>query len=277
MSASWYDTCYRKLFYDFHSPGATVGLASAFDAERWAERLQAANAQGVSVFTKGGYGYSFYRQGSIRYVHPHLPEGLDMLEEQIAALHKRDMRAIGYYHTFNSEPVARDHPDWIQRDADGAPRDTRICLLSPLLEEWMLPHIEEIVSLYDVDSMFFDGTYAHDICYCDACRQRFADATGGLALPADDDDSNWPRFVAWKLEALREVRQAVCDAVHRQEPEVVVSINWAYTQRQPEVVPEGIGALVADIFPDDQFFNGSYLSRYWATLERPFDVMNTFR
>jgi hypothetical protein len=38
MSASWYATSYRKLFFDFDSPGTTVGLVSAFDAERWAER-----------------------------------------------------------------------------------------------------------------------------------------------------------------------------------------------------------------------------------------------
>ena len=31
---------------------------------------------------------------------------------------------------------------------------------------------------------------------------------------------------------------------------------------------------VADIYTDDQVFNGSYFSRYWATLERLFDIMN---
>ncbi|MFN2230812.1 MAG: alpha-L-fucosidase, partial [Anaerolineae bacterium] len=275
MSRSWYDTSYRKLFFDFHSPGTAAGLAAAFDAERWADRVQRANAQAVSVFTKGGYGYSFYRKGSIRYVHPHLPPGLDMLEEQIAALHERGIRAIGYYHTFNSEPVARDHPDWVERDADGQPRDRSICMLGPLAEEWMLPHIAEIVSLYDVDAMFFDGTYAHGVCHCPACRERYAEASGGLSLPRDETDPQWPQYVAWALQAYRELRQSICDVIHEHRPEAVVSFNWAYTQRQPEVVPEGVGALTADILPDDQSFNGSYLSRYWATLGRPFDIMNS--
>lgn len=275
MSRSWYDTSYRKLFFDFHSPGTAVGLASAFDAERWAARVQEANAQAVSVFTKGGYGYSFYRKGSIRYIHPHLPPGLDMLEEQITALHERGIRAIGYYHTFNSEPVARDHPDWVERDADGQPRDRSICMLGPLAEEWMLPHIAEIVSLYDVDAMFFDGTYAHSVCHCPACQERYAEASGGLSLPKDETDSQWRHYVAWALQAYRELRRSICDVIHERRPEAVVSFNWAYTQRQPEVVPEGVGALTADILPDDQSFNGSYLSRYWATLGRPFDIMNS--
>ncbi len=275
MTRSWYDTSYRKLFFDFHSPGSAVGLASAFDAERWADRVQEANAQAVSVFAKGGYGYSFYQRGSIRYVHPHLPPGLDMLEEQITALHKRGIRAIGYYHTFGSEPVARDHPDWLERDAEGQPRGRSICMLGPLAEGWMLPHIGEIVSLYDVDAMFFDGTYAHGVCYCAACQQRFAEASGGLSLPRDATDAQWRPYVAWALRAYRDLRQSICDVIHRHHPGLVVSFNWAYTQRQPEVVPESVGALVADILPQDQAFNGSYLARYWATLGRPFDVMNS--
>ena len=275
MGSTWYDTSYRKLFFDFHSPGATVGLASAFDAERWAERLQQANAQAVSVFTKGGYGYSFYQKGTIRYKHPHLAEGLDMVEEQLHALHKRGMRAIGYYHTFNSEPIARDYPDWRKLDAEGKPVGTSICMLSPLTQKWMIPHIEEIVSLYDLDAMFFDGTYAFSTCYCAHCQRRFSEATGGLTFPKDENDPNWVRYVAWVMGAYRDVRKAICDAIHKCRPGLPISFNWVYAQLHPEAVPKHVGVLMADVFPQDQAFDSSYLARYWATLERPFDIMNS--
>ncbi len=284
--STWYQTSYRKLFFDFHSPGSTVDLAADFDAERWAERLDEANAQAVSVFTKCGYGWSFYQKGHIRYRHPHLPPGLDMLEAQIATLHRRGLKAIGYYHTFNSEPIARDHPEWLNREANGKPFGTACCMLSPLLDEWMLPHIAEIVTHYDVDSMFFDGTYAHVPCYCEHCRRRFAEASGGKEIPILPEgrtalspeaarDPLWREYGAWYLAAFREVRQRICDTIHAHRPEVVVSINWAYAPRMPEVVPAGIGALVADIFPEDQVQNGSYFASYWSTLGRPFDVMNS--
>jgi len=166
MGASWYGTRYWKLFFDFHSPGATAGLAAAFDAERWADRVRATGAQAISACTKCGYGYSFYQKGHMRYQHPHLPPGLDMLAEQIVAFHGRGIRVIGYYHTCNSEPIAAEHPEWLQRDEEGTPHDIQVCLLSPLLEEWMLPHIDEIVVNYNVDGMFFDGSVAHIICHC---------------------------------------------------------------------------------------------------------------
>ncbi len=272
---SWYDTSYRKLFFDFHSPGATVGLAAGFDAARWADRLVAANAEAVSVFIKGGYGYSFYRQGEIRYVHPSLPEGLDMVQEQIDALHARGLKAIGYYHTFNSEPVARDHPEWRRVNAEGEADETSICMLGPLTDEWMLPHIAEAVRLYDLDALFFDGTYGHAPCYCDACQAAWAEASGGAPIPTGPDEPGWAAWVAWELERYRELRQRICDAIHEIKPDMVVSFNWAYAPRMPEPVPEGVGNLVADIYPDDQAFNGSYFSRYWSLLGVPFDIMNT--
>ncbi len=275
MSGSWYDTSFRKLFFDFHSHSAAVGLAGAFDAEAWADQLVAARVQAASVFCKCGFGWSFYQQGSVRYQHPQLPAGLDMLGEQIEAFHRRGLKAIGYYHTFNSEPIARDHPEWLERHADGTARGLSGCLLSPLFDEWMLPHVAEIVSLYDVDSLFFDGTYAHSPCWCEACCRRFAAASGGQAVPSGPKDAAWGEYVAWKLQALREVRQAICETIHGVRDDVVVSINWAYTPRMPEVVPAGIGALVADIMPEDQVYNGSYLSSLWALSERPFDIMNS--
>ncbi|MHB1357884.1 MAG: DUF4838 domain-containing protein, partial [Anaerolineae bacterium] len=245
---SWYDTSFRKLFFDFHSPGNTVGLASRYDAEKWAERVQAANAQAVSVITKCGFGYSYYQKGHIRYVHPQLAAGVDMLGEQIEALHRRGIKALGYYHTFNSEPIAGEHPEWLEREADGKEKGTQVCLLSPLVKEWMLPHIVEIITNYDVDGMFFDGTYAYSICHCESCQKRFADDTGGLAIPKDKKDTNAARYVAWKLEQFVALRQQIADTIHAHRPEVIVSVNWAYSPRAPEVVPAGIDNLIADIF-----------------------------
>ncbi|MHB9031998.1 MAG: alpha-amylase family protein [Anaerolineae bacterium] len=270
----WYETSYRKLFFDFHSAGTVVGLASRFDAEQWAERIQAANAQAVSVITKCGFGYSYYQKGHIRYVHPQLAAGVDMLGEQITALHKRGLKALGYYHTFNSEPLARDHPEWLEQHPQGQGEHNAICMMSPMVEEWMLPHIAEIVSNYDVDSMFFDGTYAHSICYCPSCRKRYEAASGGLAIPADYHDPNARKYIAWRLDQFQVLRQQIIDTIHNLRPEVAVSFNWVYSPRAVETVPAGVDNLIADIYTDDQVFNGSYFARYWATLERPFDIMN---
>jgi len=273
-ASSWYATSFRKLFFDFHSPGAAVGLARDFHAERWADRVAAAGAQAVSAFTKCAFGWSFYRKGSVRYVHPELPDGLDMLEAQVDAFHRRGIRVIGYYHVFNSEPLVRDRPEWRALAPDGTPRDNLMCVQGPLFQEWMLPHLEEIVSSYDVDSMFFDGSYAHSPCHCESCKRRFADEVGG-ELPASPESGSWREYVSWMLDDYRRIRARIAEVIHGCRPEVIISHNWVYTMRMPEVVPDHVGALMIDIVPDDQVLNGSYQARHWATTGVPFDIMNS--
>jgi len=263
-SHDWYATAYRKLFFDFHSQSTAVGLASAFDAEKWARRVEEANAQAVSVFTKCGRGWSFYRKGRVRYVHPQLPAGLDMLEEQIRTLHRRGIRAMGYYHVFGSEPLVRDRPGWVQRNAAGEASPTAICKLGPVVEEHWMPHLEEIVSNYEVDAMFFDGDYA-GACYCDHCRQRFRQIAGA-DIPKSNADPVWNRFVAWNLEEHRRVRQRIAETIHKVRPGLPILHNWVYAIRHPELVPDHVGGMMGDIQPDDQGFNGSYHARWWAPL-----------
>ncbi len=272
---SWYETSFRKLFFDYHSHETVKGLAAGFDAERWADRLAEANVQAVSVFTKCGSGWSFYRKGTVRYVHPQLPAGLDMLDAQIDALHRRNIKAIGYYSAFNSDPVGRDFPDWRVLTSKGEPNGTSICMQSPLLEKWVLPHVEEIITNYDVDGMFFDGLFArNEACHCPSCRKRFQ-KEAGLPLPAGRDDPNWPVYVKWSLEDFRRIRQTISDLIHRHRPKIAVSYNWICTMRMPEIFPPHIDNLMIDISPEDQLFNGSYQARNWAVSGLPFDIMNS--
>ena len=65
------------------------------------------------------------------------------------------------------------------------------------------------------------------------------------------------------------------EAVHQTRPGVLVSFNWIYTPRLPETPPAEVGFLMCDIFPEDQLFAASYLGKYWATLGKPFDIMDT--
>ncbi len=114
-----------------------------------------------------------------------------MLAEQIVAFHGRGIRVIGYYHTCNSEPIAAEHPEWLQRDEEGTPRDIQVCLLSPLLGEWMLPHIDEIVVNYNVDGMFFDGSVAHIICHCSSPYMCAFQALPRVTLEPDGATVVW--------------------------------------------------------------------------------------
>lgn len=272
-SDNWHKQTFRKLFFDYHSHSSTYDLARDFNAEQWAEQLKQANVEGVSMFAKCGQGWRYYLKGNVGWVHPQMPPNIDMLGEVVASCHKRGIKVIAYYHTFNSEKLAELHPDWIVRNSKNESRGSGLCLLSPLLEEHMIPQVKEIVQNYDIEGIFFDGTYAH-VCYCQYCRERFKKESG-FDIPDSDKDAHWREYVQWNNRAYLEVRQKIMDAVSAIKKNVLVSFNWVYTPRQPEVLPDDIGSLMCDIFPNDQLFSGSYLSKYWVTLGKPFDIMNS--
>ncbi len=268
---NWHEQTFRKLFFDYHNHRDNWGLAENFDAEKWADQLKAANAEGVSMFAKGAQGWRYYQKGEVGWVHPEMPNGLDMLGEVVDACHKRGIRVIAYYHTFGSKKLEGLYPEWRAENSEHEPRG--LCMESPLLEEHILPQIREIVRNYDIDGIFFDGTNIR-LCYCDDCRSGFLRDTG-FDIPLSKDDPHWLEHVKWLNKESTELRQKIMDAVHDEKPGVLVSFNWSYTPRQPEIPPADLGYLMCDIFPDDQLFSGSYLGKYWTTLGKPFDIMNS--
>lgn len=268
---NWHSDIYRKLFFDYHNHKANWGLASRFNAAEWAENLKNADVEAVSVFAKCAQGWRYYRKGEISWVHPEMPEGLDMLCMQVEECHKRGIRAIAYYHNFGSENLEKLHPEWLAVNARG--EKNGFCMNTPLTETFILPQVREIVKYYDIDGIFFDGTTLRQ-CFCNDCRESFRKASG-LEIPEKAGDPGWLTYMKWLNGETTRLHRKFIDAVHAEKEGLPVSFNWAYTQRQPEVVPEEVGFLMCDIFPDDQLFSGSYLGKYWSTLGKSFDIMNS--
>lgn len=272
---NWFDNSYRKLFFDFHTQQSVQDVARDFDAEKWADELVKSQVQSINLHSLCFFGWKYYRKGKYGYIHPNLPEGRDLVEEMIAACHKRDIKVVGYFCVHHSEPVTEYHPEWLRRDKAGKAMGNQVSLFSPYYDEVLLPQLEEYTRNYDVDGVFFDFLYASgQISYDTYSREAFKKATGN-DLPENTEDPVFGIYTKWKLEAFKKKRQQMFDAVHRGNPNVLVSINWAYTNRQPEAPPEDVGFLMLDILPDDQVFNASYVAKYWNTLGKPFDIMNT--
>lgn len=104
----------------------------------------------------------------------------------------------------NWENAVKAHPEWFQRDAQGAvvrhsedPRLFRTCMFSSYMTDYMTAIMREINSLYDVDAMFTNvwpplGRML--VCYCDQCRR----------LPKSGTPAYWDKFnertvFLWKL------------------------------------------------------------------------------
>jgi hypothetical protein len=271
-NAQWFLDSYRKLFFDYHTYEAAKDVARHFNAEKWAEQLENSLAQAVSIHTVCNKGWKYYTKGEIGYVHPKLPDGLDMIGEIIRSCHKRDIKVIAYFNVMAIEIAAKYHPEWLLTKENGNKRNI-VSLFSGYFEEMLLPQLEEFNTLYKVDGLFFDFLRIDDPDDIHA-KKKFCAETGE-DYPKSVDSSSWSKYIRWLIDEGKRLRHEAIEAIHRGNPETLVSVNWSYNYRQPEVPPEDIGFLSLDILPQDQVNEGSFIAKNWAVLNKPFDIMNS--
>src|SRR5689334_7828974 len=130
---------FRQVHLDFHTSPLIPDVGRDFDAEAFAQTVQAAHIDSITCFAKCHHGMSYYptKAGKVK----HSLE-FDMLGAQIEACHKRDIRVPIYLTCVWDNYMAEQHPDWQQRKADGSligpePGEAGwkwICLTSPYLD-----------------------------------------------------------------------------------------------------------------------------------------------
>lgn len=105
----------RTIHLDFHTGPGIADVGVDFDPESFAATFERAHVDSVTVFAKCHHGQLYYdTQRPER--HPGLVAGLDLLGEQIEALHSRGIRAPIYLSVQVDEYAANQHPDWVARE-----------------------------------------------------------------------------------------------------------------------------------------------------------------
>jgi len=161
-----FDLRYRQVHLDFHTSPDIPGIGARFDADRFADTLAAAGVDSVTCFARCHHGYLYYQtQTHPERVHPQL-EVKDLLEQQIAACHARDIRVPVYTTVQYDEYTANAHRDWLAIEPDGSFRGTapleagfyRVCdVLHPGYRRFLREHIADIfASLGRLDGLFLD-------------------------------------------------------------------------------------------------------------------------
>src|SRR5690606_24104455 len=83
-----------------------------------ARRFREAHVNSVTVFAKCHHGHLYYSTKRPER-HPGLRKNLDLLGEQVEALHREGIRAPIYLSVQCDEYAANNHPEWLARKPDG--------------------------------------------------------------------------------------------------------------------------------------------------------------
>lgn len=185
---------FRQIHLDFHASIHVPDVGRDFDADEFARMMADAHVDSVTVFAKCHHGLLYY-QTDHPARHPGLKRGLDLLAEQVEALHRRGIRAPIYISVQCDEFAADTHPEWIALRPDNtrvAPKPLerpyfswQILDMSSPYQEYLVAQTDEILrKFHPVDGVFFD------MCWDQPSVSKWAlDGMKKLKLdPARDED-----------------------------------------------------------------------------------------
>ena len=171
------------------------------DVERWIDYWASLK---VDALLLNGGGIVAYYPTEVPFHHRSEFLGArDLFGELTAAARAKGIRVVARMDcNYAYEPAVKAHPEWFERDEDGAlrPHDEstwlfKTCMFSPYFTEQMPAIYREINSRYPVDGFFtngWPGTGALTVCYCDACRDVYKTKVGGI--PPPDTDATSPLY-----------------------------------------------------------------------------------
>lgn len=157
------------------------------------------------------------------------------------------------------EEAFRAHPEWVARDATGAPRrhwaDPALyvtCALGPYNFEFMTAVTREIVARYQVDGVFSNRWAGHGICYCESCRKLF-----GAELPVGGDPASalWRRHAEWEEARLFELWRLWDQTIRAVKPDACF-IGNSGGGALSELDMATVGQLAPILFADKQARRG---------------------
>lgn len=155
---------FRQVHLDFHTSPLIGDVGRDFDPERFAAMVQSAHVDSVTCFAKCHHGHLYHRTDHPAR-HPSLPKRLDLLGEQVKALHKRGIRAPIYISVQCDEFAANNHPEWIVRNVDGTNRAPlplgnggwQILDMSSPYTDYLAAQTAEVLERFaPLDGLFFD-------------------------------------------------------------------------------------------------------------------------
>ncbi len=177
-----FDLPSRQIHLDFHTGPAVPDVGRDFDAREFARTMKAANVNSVTVFAKCHHGHLYYATKRPER-HPGLKPGLDLLGEQVEALHREGIRAPIYISVQCDEYAANTHPEWMVRNQDGSTVGCKhlqspqpffqwqIVDMNSDYQEYLAEQTAEILKRFKpVDGIFFDMCWDQASCSHAAVR-----------------------------------------------------------------------------------------------------------
>jgi hypothetical protein len=225
----WPAQTYRRFSIDIHVPDWDPQLLGRFDAATYVGNIARAGFQSMLQYTNSHVGLCLWRT-QVGHMHANM-KGRDFFGEVVEECRRRGVHPLAYFSVIFDNWNFEHHPDWRILSAEGnnsrlQSRYGVVCPNSPY-RDYVLACVQEIVSNYDLDGMFFDMTFWPEVCYCPHCAERFwREQNAELPRIVDWNDPTWRAFQKARPAWLLEFAETVTGAVKKIRP---ITVNHQYS------------------------------------------------
>ncbi|MBW7453196.1 alpha-amylase family protein [Paenibacillus sepulcri] len=182
----------------------------------------------------------------------------DLLREAIEKTHANGMKFIARFDFSKAhETIYEKQPDWFYRTRAGEAVNyhgiVHTCVNGCYQREYSLKILDEVLSNYEVDGIFFNmfgyqtwdysGTQ-YGACYCDNCRSRFKDLYG-LELSAPDDPGNL-KYREFQEMTTKSMLDSIYDLVQSKNRDIAIS---TYHEHKVDIVRKESNTEIGRPYP----------------------------
>jgi hypothetical protein len=284
LATPWYTTAYRRAVIDMHIPDWDDAFLSRLDVDQYVAMLVKARAQSIVAYAMSHVGLFNYPT-KVGRQHGNL-KGRNIVREVIDGCHAKGIAVVLYNSLIFDRKSADLHPEWRMRAVDGSfhgggGRHGLVCPNTPY-RDYVRGWVEEECRLFDPEGFRFDMTFWPAVCYCDACKKRFADEVGGtIPIKVDWLDERWVAFQHRREAWLAEFAAIPTGIVRSLRPGASVEhqsstypLHWQF----------GVNAA---LIPQNDFLQGDFYGDSWQgsfvrklledlTPHRPFGFETSF-
>lgn len=171
---------FRQIHLDFHTSEKIAGVCEEFDAKEFAQTLEDAHVNSITLFSCGHHGNLYYDSKKFPgMVHPGLVHR-DLLREQAEECRKRGIQ-VNLYTTIRwNKAVADLHPEWICIDENGALQDYKgngyfepgfyknLCVNTGY-RDFLKEQFGEVLETIEGDGVWYDAAFMNECC-CPTCQ-----------------------------------------------------------------------------------------------------------
>ena len=202
----------RTIHLDFHTGPQVPDVGKDFNPQQFAQTFKEAGVDSVTVFAKCHHGHLYYNTTHPAR-HPSLLADLDLLGEQVKALHSVGIRAPIYISIQCDEFAANTHPEWIaltpelqhvKRGNSAYQAGWQILDMSSPYQDYVAEQIDEVIRKFlPLDGLFLD------MCWDQPSSSKWAIdgmKKKGLDPREEIDRSSYARLVAYEyMERFRDM------------------------------------------------------------------------